>query len=68
MTPVQKGLSRKKKQSIQHPNIPLVTFPAPHGKDLLLPNAPTSGAESGEEQEENDNCVGSSLPNDQNID
>ena len=38
--PVGKGLSRKKKQSIQYPNIPSAICPVPHGKTLPIPEAP----------------------------
>ncbi|CAK8676998.1 unnamed protein product [Clavelina lepadiformis] len=38
--PVCKGLSRKKKQSIQYTNIPSAIRPVPHGELLPVPEAP----------------------------
>ena len=41
MTPsVGKGLSKKKKQSIQYPNIPSAIRPVPHGELLPVPEPP----------------------------
>ena len=68
--PVQKGLSMKKKQSIEYPDIPSAIRPVPHGEGLPVPDAPTSVSvesdeESGEEEEKDDSA---GLQSNQNFD
>ncbi|XP_029451745.1 zinc finger protein 544-like isoform X3 [Rhinatrema bivittatum] len=38
--PVGKGLSKKKKWTVQYPNIPSAKRPIPHGKGLPIPDVP----------------------------
>ncbi|XP_068235627.1 uncharacterized protein [Palaemon carinicauda] len=40
--PIQKGLSKKKKESIEYPNIPSAIRPIPHGEGLPVPDVPSS--------------------------
>lgn len=63
--------TKKKKESIEHPNIPSVIHPVPYGEDLPVPDAPTllsfeSDEESGEEETEKDDNAG--LQSDPNFD
>jgi len=39
-TPVASGMSRKKKQRIDYPNIPSAIRPVPHREDLPVPEPP----------------------------
>ncbi len=71
MPPVGKGLSKKKKQFVQYPNIPSAICPVPHREGLPVPDAPESfSLESDEEddEEENEDCsAGPSISNDPKI-
>jgi len=50
-----KGLSKKKKASVQYPNIPSALRPVPHGEGLPVPEPPESfSLESDEEQHEDE--------------
>ena len=63
VSPVQKELSKKKKESIEYSNIPSAVRPGPHGEGRPVPDAPTSVSfesdeESGEEEAEKDDNAG----------
>ena len=40
--PVSKGMSRKKKWTVEYPNIPSALHPVPHGEELPIPVPPES--------------------------
>ncbi|XP_073533089.1 uncharacterized protein [Phyllobates terribilis] len=50
--PIRKGVSRKKKWTLQYPNLPSAIRPVPHTEKLPVPKAPeTFSVESSEEEE-----------------
>ena len=52
---IDKGLSKKKKASVQYPNISSALRPVPHGEGLPVPEPPDSfSLESDEEQQEDE--------------
>ncbi len=71
---VGKGLSKKKKQSVQYPNMPSAIRPVPHGEELPVPDAPESfllesDEEDDEDEEENEDYrTGPSMSNDPDFD
>ncbi len=74
MPQVGKGLSKKKKQSVQYPNIPSAIRPVSHREGLPVPDAPESFSlesdeEDDEDEEENEDCSpGPSMSKDPDFD
>ncbi|XP_050813874.1 uncharacterized protein LOC127053346 [Gopherus flavomarginatus] len=56
--PVGKGVSKKKKWTVQYPNIPSAIRPVPHGEGLPVPDAPESFSLESDEEEEEDETSG----------
>jgi len=56
--PVAKGMNRKRKQSIDYPNIPSAITPVPHGEDLPVPQLPKEYNLNSEMEEEDTEKTG----------
>ncbi|KAM4043751.1 uncharacterized protein ACNLHF_014021 [Anomaloglossus baeobatrachus] len=54
--PIRKGVSRKKKWTLQYPNIPSATRPVPHTVELPVPKAPETFSDGSSEEEEGAWC------------
>ncbi|XP_077117201.1 uncharacterized protein LOC143773722 [Ranitomeya variabilis] len=52
VAPLQHGMSRKKKGTIEYPNIPSAIRPVPHGKDLPVPRPPKEYVLESDQEEE----------------
>ena len=58
MPPVGKGLSKKKKLTVQYLNIPSAILPVPHGEGLPVPDAPEPFSLESDEEDEEDETSG----------
>lgn len=50
--PIGKGISKKKKWTLEYPNIPSAIRPVPHGDDLPVPKVPESFSAASTDEEE----------------
>lgn len=65
--PLQHGMSRKKKWSVEYPNIPSAIRPVPHGDDLPIPQPPENYQLQDDEAEDNEEeTVETQMPLDPN--